>query len=48
MLDPKVKVEEKEGSDRGLSVWLEGKIRIGTLLEPVSFPLALEGHDPEE
>ena len=48
LLDPKVKVEEKEGSDRGLSVWLEGTVRVGTLLEPVSFPLALEGQDPEE
>ncbi len=48
MLDPKVKVEEREGSDRGLSVWLEGSVRVGTLLEPVSFPLALEGDVPEE
>ncbi len=48
MLDPKVKVQEREGSDRGLSVWLEGNVRVGTLLEPVSFPLAIEGHDTEE
>lgn len=48
MLDPKVTVEEREGSDRGLSVVLEGTVRVGTLLEPVSFPLALEGHGTEE
>ena len=48
MLDPKVKVREREGSDRGLSVWLEGSVRVGTLLEPVSFPMALEGDVPEE
>ena len=48
MLDPKVKVEEREGSDRGLSVWLEGRVRVGTLLEPVSFPLALESDAPKE
>ncbi len=42
MIDPKVAVEHREGSDRTLIVRIEGSIRIGTLLEPVSFPLTLE------
>jgi len=42
MVDPKVSVELSDGNNRSLQVWIEGTIRIGTLLEPVSFPLALE------
>jgi type VI secretion system protein ImpF len=46
LIDPSVRVEPRDGSDRTLMVWIEGTIRIGTLLEPVSFPLALEGGSP--
>jgi len=43
MLDPRVTVEGRDADDRSLAVWIEGTIRVGTILEPVSFPLALEG-----
>lgn len=42
VVDPVVTVERREGQDRGLTVWIAGSVRIGTLLEPVSFPLALD------
>ncbi|MEQ9400072.1 MAG: type VI secretion system baseplate subunit TssE [Longimicrobiales bacterium] len=43
MVDPRVSVERQEGNDRGLLVWIDGSIKVGTLLEPVSFPLAIDG-----
>ena len=43
MVDPKVSVELSGKNDRTLRVWIQGAIKVGTLLEPVSFPLALEG-----
>jgi type VI secretion system protein ImpF len=43
MIDPRVTVEEQSDNDRALTVFIDGTIRVGTLLEPVSFPLALEG-----
>lgn len=43
LLQPRVRVERHEGNDRTLRLWIEGSIRIGTVLEPVSFPVALAG-----
>ena len=43
LVEPRVTVERQEDSERSLVVWIEGAIRVGTLLEPVAFPLALEG-----
>lgn len=43
LIDPTVRVERQDPNDRTLAVWIEGSLRIGTLLEPVAFPLALEG-----
>lgn len=43
LVDPDVTVELTDPNDRTLQVWIEGSIKVGTLLEPVSFPLALEG-----
>lgn len=43
MVEPKVSVQVSGDNNRSLQVWIEGAIRIGTLLEPVSFPMALEG-----
>lgn len=42
MIDPRVAVEGQEESERRLIVRIDGAIRIGTLIQPVSFPLALE------
>jgi type VI secretion system protein ImpF len=47
MKEPRVFVEAQEGNERGLAVHIEGTIRVGTLLEPVSFPLVLEGGRPQ-
>jgi type VI secretion system lysozyme-like protein len=43
MIDPHVIVKPTEGNDRMLIVHIDGAVRVGTMLEPVSFPLALEG-----
>lgn len=43
LIDPSVTVEWRDPTDRSLQVWIEGSIRVGTLIEPVSFPLALDG-----
>ncbi len=42
LLDPRVTVEENGENERGLYVWIEGEVKIGTLREPVSFPLAID------
>ncbi len=43
MIDPSATIERQEPDDRRLIVRIGGSVRMGDLLEPVSFPLALEG-----
>ena len=43
LIEPQVTVEEQAPNERTLIVHIQGSIKVGTLLEPVSFPLALQG-----
>ena len=47
MVDPSVTVEPREGSDRSLEITIRGSLRVGMVLEPIAFPLMIEGSTTE-
>jgi type VI secretion system lysozyme-like protein len=46
--EPRVRVEPREGSDRSLDVFISGSVKVGMVMEPISFPLVIRGSTGEE